>query len=285
MQQVPDAPEPSTEDREPYEFDIGENCGKCNLVIQDNWNCDKGCADKRIREGWSKPAPRCLAAHNAEPLVCASGMMATAYNKKEKEAANTAKVVAKKTAVLNVDDSVLRRADPSRNWETRCVIVSGPCCMHTDCCVGRFHQKVRPSKRSKHAEDNDSATVGGSTVATPSVMPAASAAPASANSTVTLPLGWPTAAPSQPACTAPAIDPGHAAFLAELEARGGNYMNGHAEREEAQAAAAQKMAAVEAEIRAEMFRVCFRVCWRCCAVLCSACATATLLVVVVGGTA
>ena len=76
MQQVPDAPEPSTEDREPYEFDIGEKCGKCNLVILDNWNCDKGCADKRIRGGWSKPAPRCLAAHNAEPLVFAPGMIA-----------------------------------------------------------------------------------------------------------------------------------------------------------------------------------------------------------------
>lgn len=201
-------------------------------------------------------------------------MIAAAYKKIDSKADTTARAVEKRTAVLNIDDSVLCVADASRNFKTRCVIASAPCCMHNDSCVGRFHQKIRPSKRSKHAEDSDSATGGGSTVATPSVAPAASAAPVSAGSTVVLPLGWSPAAPSQPARTAPAINPAHAAFLAEVAARGGNYMNGHAEREEAQAAAAQKMAAAEAEIRAEMFRVYFRV----LALLCCVCATATVLV-------
>lgn len=184
-------------------------------------------------------------------------MVAAAYKKKNKGAETTAKAVEKSTAVLNADDSVFSDADASRNCQTRCVSGSDPCCMHSDCCVGRFHQKVRSSKRSKLTGDR----TGGSAVmaaATPSVMPAASTAPASAGSSVISPPGWPTAATSQPASTAPAINPSYAAFLELVRERGGNFMNGHADREEAAAAAAQEMARNDLESRAEMFRVSFR---------------------------
>ena len=191
---------------------------------------------------------------------CATGMIATACEKKRRKRDTTAKAVEKSTAVLNADDSVFSGADASRNFQTRCVSGSDPCCMHSDCCVARIHQKIRGSKRSKHADDNTAS--GGSAVmpaGTPSVMPAASTAPASAGSNVILPAGWPTAATSQPASTAPAINSSHAAFLRLIQERGGNSMNrGHADREEAAAAAAQEMARIDTASRAEMFRVSFR---------------------------
>ena len=71
MQQVPDAPEPYTQSRDPEDLMCGEKCDQCSLVVQDNWNCSNGCPGKKIREAFSKSAPHsgCLAAHNAEPLV------------------------------------------------------------------------------------------------------------------------------------------------------------------------------------------------------------------------
>jgi hypothetical protein len=93
MQQVPDAPEPPTQSRDPYDLKWGDKCDQCSLVIQDNWNCSNGCPGKKIREAFSKSAPRCLAAHNAEPLVCVSGMIAAAYKKIDSKADSTAKAV------------------------------------------------------------------------------------------------------------------------------------------------------------------------------------------------
>jgi hypothetical protein len=93
VQQVPDAPEPSTQFLDPEDLKCGDKCGQCSLVIQDNWNCSNGCPGKKIREAFSKSAPHCLAAHNAEPLVCVSGMIAAAYKKIDSKADSTAKAV------------------------------------------------------------------------------------------------------------------------------------------------------------------------------------------------
>lgn len=65
-----DLSEPSTQDMNPEDLNFGDNCNECNFVIQDNWNCLKGCPDKRIREAFSKPVPHCLAAHNADSILC-----------------------------------------------------------------------------------------------------------------------------------------------------------------------------------------------------------------------